>query len=330
MDIKNFSLPEKLVSILIPVYNAEKYLDGCLNSVVNQTYRNLEILIYNDGSRDQSLALARSWAKQDTRIKVIDGGVNKGLGHARNVLMDAMTGEYSLAVDADDWISAERVEKMYQAIEISGADFVQGETVDKALVPCGEWLVFDHKPLAERLRLGGDFGKYTMVQLKMVRTSFLRKNDIHCVANHVIAEDVGFSLQVYAFAQKFAIMQDPGYFYRHDVPGQLTSQIDRLRIGRVRNVTYATSIIIQKNPSLDYKAAGYLAKRLVKYLASLRHISSVNVASAMEAYQDAVKQIQDLTPYLSTINRLKFDKCLSKIARLSPPYCFLGLKFLVL
>ena len=103
------------ISVIVPVYNVEKYLDNCINSIVNQTYDNLEILLVDDGSKDNSGSLCDEWALRDNRIKVIHKQ-NGGASSARNAGLDAATGEYIGFVDADDYIDIDMYEIMYAEI----------------------------------------------------------------------------------------------------------------------------------------------------------------------------------------------------------------------
>jgi glycosyltransferase involved in cell wall biosynthesis len=103
---------EELVSVIIPVYKVEKFLARCIDSVLNQTYKNLEIILVNDGSPDNSLAICRKYAKSDTRIKIIDKK-NGGLSSARNAGLDLMNGRYVCFVDSDDVIVPDFVETLY-------------------------------------------------------------------------------------------------------------------------------------------------------------------------------------------------------------------------
>lgn len=104
-----------LISIIIPVYNVKKYLLKCIQSIVIQTYKNIEILLVDDGSTDGSGELCDSIQSLDTRIKVIHKE-NGGLSSARNAGIDFASGEYFSFVDSDDWICEDMIEKLYQAI----------------------------------------------------------------------------------------------------------------------------------------------------------------------------------------------------------------------
>ena len=95
---------EALISVIVPVYKVEKYLDQCINSIVNQTYRNLEVILVDDGSPDGCPQLCDAWAKKDSRISVIHKE-NQGIGMARNTGMDHASGAYICFFDSDDFIS---------------------------------------------------------------------------------------------------------------------------------------------------------------------------------------------------------------------------------
>lgn len=98
-----------MVSVIIPVYNAELYLKKCVESVQNQTVSDIEVILVNDGSRDASLEMCRDFAAADSRIKVIDQP-NRGVSEARNAGIDSSTGDYLMFVDADDWLAPDALE----------------------------------------------------------------------------------------------------------------------------------------------------------------------------------------------------------------------------
>ncbi|BDR53859.1 hypothetical protein KIM372_17660 [Bombiscardovia nodaiensis] len=110
-----------LISVIVPVYKAEKYLDTCIASIASQTYSNLEILLINDGSPDRTPAICEDWAAKDVRIKVIHQK-NLGAAAARNKGVAAARGELLGFVDADDWISADAYEVMQRNMERESAD----------------------------------------------------------------------------------------------------------------------------------------------------------------------------------------------------------------
>lgn len=130
---------EAVISVIIPIYNVEKYIRRCIESVINQTYQDIEIILVDDESPDGCPAICDEYADQDERIKVIHKK-NGGLSDARNAGIDISTGKYLMFIDGDDFIDKEMVEKMYHTIIKDGTDMVlcnyeyvdnAGEVVDR-------------------------------------------------------------------------------------------------------------------------------------------------------------------------------------------------------
>ncbi|EGO6707923.1 glycosyltransferase family 2 protein, partial [Enterococcus faecalis] len=111
----------KLVSVVIPVYNVEKYVEKCLDSVINQTYQNLEIIIVNDGSTDNSLSVCQKKKLSDSRIKLINKE-NGGLSSARNAGIECAQGEFICFIDSDDWIELDYIEVLLNGMENTNVD----------------------------------------------------------------------------------------------------------------------------------------------------------------------------------------------------------------
>lgn len=116
-------MPEPIISIIIPVYKVEKYLDKCVRSVIGQTYSKLEIILIDDGSPDNCPELCDDYALNDSRIKVIHKS-NGGLSSARNAGLDIATGDYIAFVDSDDWVENNAYEEMLKLADKSGAEIV--------------------------------------------------------------------------------------------------------------------------------------------------------------------------------------------------------------
>lgn len=136
-----------LISVIVPVYKVESYLDRCVSSIVNQTYSNLEIILVDDGSPDRCGAMCDAWAEKDSRIRVIHKE-NGGLSDARNAGMAAATGEYIAFVDSDDWIEPQMYQRLYEAMIATDSD----------IASCGArrvWL--DGKPAKEVCATYRDF-----------------------------------------------------------------------------------------------------------------------------------------------------------------------------
>ncbi len=111
-----------LISVLLPAYNVEKYIGNCIESVINQTYKNIEIIIVDDCSPDNSGKIAEDYAKKDSRIIVIHHVKNKGLSATRNTGLENSHGEYITFIDSDDWVSKDYVEYLYKIITETNSD----------------------------------------------------------------------------------------------------------------------------------------------------------------------------------------------------------------
>lgn len=109
------------ISVIIPIYKVEEYLDECISSIVNQTFSNLEIILVDDGSPDKCPEMCDNWAKKDSRIKVIHKS-NRGLSDARNAGLEVASGKYISFVDSDDWIDTHMYEILYKHIKEENAD----------------------------------------------------------------------------------------------------------------------------------------------------------------------------------------------------------------
>lgn len=113
----------ELISVILPVYNVSMYMDKCLNSLINQTYKNLEIILVDDGSTDDSGEKCEEWAKKDNRVVVIRTE-NRGVGNARNTGIELATGKYLVFVDPDDWVDELFIEKLRKEMKQHDADIV--------------------------------------------------------------------------------------------------------------------------------------------------------------------------------------------------------------
>lgn len=121
MEIKNRN--EELISIIVPVYNTEKYLKQCMQSLVNQTYKNIEIIVINDGSTDQSQKILEKYLEKDSRVKIIFQE-NKGISAARNRALELASGRYIMFVDSDDWIELNTCQIALRELKEHNSDIV--------------------------------------------------------------------------------------------------------------------------------------------------------------------------------------------------------------
>ena len=192
------------ISVIIPVYNAQEGLSQCIDSLLDQTFSDYEIIILNDGSTDNSLEIIQNYASKNDSIRVIDKE-NEGVAKTRNRGIVLAKGEYIVFIDNDDFIAPDYLECFYEAIEKEKLDIVIGgyKRVNK-----------DHKILFQQDLSQTDWSKYIVVApwARIYRTSFLKENDIQFF-DYPIGEDVIFTLTAYNLTDKIKVIDYNGYKY---------------------------------------------------------------------------------------------------------------------
>ncbi len=208
------------VSIIIPVYNAEKYLRECLDSTVRQTFTNIEIICVNDGSSDCSLQILKEYASLEQRIIIIDK-FNSGLSSARNAAIDIARGKYVLFLDSDDLIDSELCARAYEKAEALCADLVFFNAVPFTSQGVSTECFFKYpvvsgvfRPTAIALFLG-----QVSAWNRLYRRSLIQ--NIRFVEG-LYYEDQPFSVEVNILAQRAGLIDQPLYYYRRDNPSSLT------------------------------------------------------------------------------------------------------------
>ena len=124
MDFSEKTKSLSLISIIVPIYNVEKYIADCLDSIVNQTYKDIEIICVNDCTMDNSMTIVKEFAENDKRIKIINNEKNRGLGGARNAGLEIANGEYFMFVDSDDMIAPTMAGEMHSRFVQDNSDMV--------------------------------------------------------------------------------------------------------------------------------------------------------------------------------------------------------------
>lgn len=214
---------EALVSIVVPIYNMEQYLDRCLESVVNQTYERLEILLVDDGSTDSSSTVCDRWAAADSRITVIHKQ-NGGLGMARNTGLDHASGDYIFFLDSDDYVDTTLVEKCIRSVCKHNAEIVlfgrynvyENGTVTLGTVKAGRQLYRGSEIQTEILPslFTYELGFGVSAWSRMYSVKFLKNNALRFVSEReIISEDAFFSLPLFAAASAVSIVPESLYYY---------------------------------------------------------------------------------------------------------------------
>ncbi|MDR1104051.1 MAG: glycosyltransferase [Endomicrobium sp.] len=200
------------VSVIIPVYNTEKYLRQCLDSVVNQTLKDIEIICINDGSKDNSLKILNEYASSDNRIKLLNLIDNKGVSFARNFGIRVSKGRYIGFVDSDDWIDLNFYENLYLTAEKENSDIVAASTivnVKQNKKSSWNWNKGSEDEKERRLF----FISYSW--FKIYRRDFLIDNGIFFQEVKIFS-DVSFTFISSMLAKNITISQKGQYFYRNE------------------------------------------------------------------------------------------------------------------
>jgi len=207
------------ISVIVPVYKVERYLRQCVESILAQTYGNLEIILINDGSPDNCGAICDEYAGQDSRIKVIHRE-NGGVSAARNTGIDAASGEYLAFIDSDDWIEPDMLEVLHNSLIAHGA----------ALSCCGYYAHYRTMNVPINPISNGGIGGILLDNRQAVREMLLnrriktflcgklyRKNlfdEIRCPVGMAYCEDVFVIAGIFLKAQNVAVAEQPKYYYR--------------------------------------------------------------------------------------------------------------------
>lgn len=226
----------ELVSIIVPVYNVEKYLRECVDSLLQQTYKNLDIILVDDGSKDQSGAICDEYAEKDKRIKVIHKD-NAGLGYARNSGLEIATGSYVTFIDSDDIADTNLVELLMQGIQKCSADTCIGgfkrisEDGKPVFKEQYDEVVYVGRDVYDSLfarMLGSAPDKHDAMRMSvwnvMYSTEIIRKHNLRFPSEReFISEDIIWDSDYYKYAKCVKVIPSTAYSYRI-TPGSLTQK----------------------------------------------------------------------------------------------------------
>ena len=212
------------VSVIIPIYNVEEYLPKCLNSIINQTYKDLEIICVNDCSPDNSAKILEEYAGNDKRIKIVNRKNNGGLSAARNSGLEAATGEYIYFCDSDDWIEEDYIEKMVSAIELTNVDIVLNTniiSVKNNKIEPFEWIRYPKQtPEGEFLETEDAVNRsQVMIWAHLYKKSFLDKYNLRFPEGY-IHEDEYFQHISKIHVDKLFCFQGSPYYYVQNAPAR--------------------------------------------------------------------------------------------------------------
>ena len=216
---------QDLISIIVPIFNTEKHLHQCLDSILSQSYENFECLLINDGSTDASASICREYIAKDARFRYFEKE-NGGVSSARNLGIERSGGAYITFIDSDDWIEFDYLEVLYAAIIQETAD-ISVSTYRTYEMSKNQWLfhafkrvehqkVFSRQELLNQLMFLHSFdSSYGFVSCKLVRKSIL--NGIWFNESTHLGEDMEFWFKLYLIAEKSVFSNRDTYVYRRDL-----------------------------------------------------------------------------------------------------------------
>lgn len=266
------------VSIVIPVYNAEQFLRECIESCVNQTLKEIEVICVNDGSTDDSLQILKEYAEKDKRVKIINKE-NAGYGHSMNIGMDMAKGEYIGIVESDDFVEPNMYELLYDAAEKNGVDFAKGDFY--------RFIEIDGK--YDRRYLKSAYNSYynrvidprenieafhfnMQTWSGIYKRSFLRENNIrHNETPGASFQDNGFYFFTYCNAKSVFYINSPVYNYRFDNPNSSVHNKGKTDMIK-REFDYIQEYIKDNRLNETYRGL-YYWKKFKSYLYTVERIA---------------------------------------------------------
>ncbi len=273
MELNNITYP--LVSVVVPVYNMEKYLKRCVDSILEQTYKNLEIILVDDCSNDKSEEIIDEYKKLDDRIKSIRHSKNRGLFQSRITGSEIATGKYIAFVDSDDYISVDWFRKFVRKAEETKSDIVVGEWCFDYYGKHKDYNNLDHfrlkdyclegkEVMDEFMAVGGRNFSWTVVWNKLYSKTLWDKvyplvvEHSNSHGHMIMWEDIAFSSAIWAYAKKVTNVHGTNYFYsKHDGASTQSTKNKERNLKYINDaasaIKFFKSVLVNKGVFEEYK-----------------------------------------------------------------------------
>ncbi|QPH38827.1 glycosyltransferase family 2 protein [Pedobacter endophyticus] len=246
-----------LISVVVPVYNGQQYVKTCLEALLGQTYSNLEIIVINDGSTDQSATYI-----QEYPVKLINLEKNQGLSFARNTGMDAATGKFIHFMDVDDVVNLNYYELMHTAIVDTDADIACSEIINKARPQKSQRFKTERVYTATHDKLEATYvGKMGFVWRYLFNTDFLKKHALRFQEGRLM-EDLMFSLPAVFFAEKVVVVPKAEYTYCHQENSIMTNKDEAHRKKRREDKQHAKDAALEFARKHNFEIPGVTTGKL--------------------------------------------------------------------
>jgi glycosyltransferase involved in cell wall biosynthesis len=289
-----------LVSVIVPVYNAEPYLEKCLTSICQQTLKDIEIIVINDGSEDQSLTILQKFAQIDARMTIFTNA-NSGVSKARNVGIDHANGQYVTFVDADDWLELTMLEELYQACKLTGSAiakcdlFWQAAEGSRSLYyPSNSYCTYSAIDCLHKLFTEIGETHFGFASCKLYKKSFLDFHRLRFDEAMSFAEDTVFLTR--AVIQNQSICYVPRQLYYYNVANEssltkkamvhLRHNYDVLYKKLLKELQDGEVYAEVKNSFLNYQLEGLL---IILHQSATAQEMKYEIQSFLKAYPDVLK-----------------------------------------
>ena len=236
------------ISLIVAAYNIEYYIERCIESLLKQTFTDIEIVIVNDGSTDGTLDKIKSVIKDDNRVKLINKK-NEGVVEARRTGLINSTGEYVLFIDGDDWIDTKTCEKCYKKLLEDNYDILY----------YGYWIAYDNKKnikvdIKEKVLNEKQFLKELLLVningclwTKIIRRSYLIDNNIGFPKDIIYGEDLAMSVEIACYKPKVACINQQFYYYYQRENSITNSKLTNQAFHIIKALEYIKEFMIKKN-----------------------------------------------------------------------------------
>jgi glycosyltransferase involved in cell wall biosynthesis len=247
-----------IVSVIVPAYNAEKTIEKCLDSLLNQTLKNIEIIVINDCSKDNTLKILK---KYKNKIKLLDNKKNLGPAGSRNRGLDAATGDYIGFVDSDDWVALNMFElmssKMDDEVDLVACSRINvSKNGEKKIINTNKDT--DAKAFTKTSNYNCD---------KLFKRSIIEKHKLRMPEQYSYAEDFAFGIRYKYYANKMCILEEPLYYYLADSEGSITNSYKRNLLNIINVLEDMNTFFKENNAFEKYEkelvelSAGFYVRR---------------------------------------------------------------------
>lgn len=256
---------KNLVSVIVPIYNVEKYLKNCVDSILSQTYSNIELILVDDGSPDNSPVICDNYKNRDNRVKVIHKK-NGGLSSARNAGLEICTGNYIMFVDSDDWIEKDLIERMIAIITNNPVE----------LVTCGKYLDNGTNKKSITSKKSGILSVEEAIKDSIFdeKVGIAAWGKLYCrkIFDHIrfpegeIHEDVAVIYHIFSECSRIYVLNYPGYYYRYNDGGISKQSYSKKYDIVLKHVLENEEFIINKYPKVALYGSAMVANTCVEML----------------------------------------------------------------